>query len=465
MIPEQIIDDVKQSHDLVAFIEGAGIKLRRQGSSYVGLCPFHDDSSSSLAVSPAKQYWCCHGGCSSGGKVVGGDVIEFARRLWGLSFPEAMKRLGGEEIVPVRKLRIVSRRPSLGNAGRELLSKVVASYHQSFLSSLPAKDYLESRGLTDPEILAALSIGYADGSLLEQAPDGTDIHKDLLALGVLATPDRELLADCVVLPLRDLSGQVVNLYGRGIRDDRHRYLPGPRRGLVNAACAATTDEIIFTESIIDALSFLQGGLPNAVPIYGVNGWTKDHDALIEKHRIRKVILALDADDAGRKASQAVAKKLASRGIEARIVTLPASDPNDLLVAKGSEGFAAAWKQALGGASIVSPAPSRPKTQAAQPAAKGAAKKESDGGSSRAPRSWTSSKRSAKPAMKMQDGAYVLSFVARTYRVRGLKAVGMARLKVSVRVEQGDRFHLDTLDLYSARSRRGFLEEAAGVGVP
>ena len=93
MIPAETIVEVRSRHDLVAFIEGCGVKLRRRGSEYFGLCPFHRDREPSLAVSAAKQYWCCHGACSSNGRRIGGDVIEFARRIWGVSFPEALRRL------------------------------------------------------------------------------------------------------------------------------------------------------------------------------------------------------------------------------------------------------------------------------------------------------------------------------------------------------------------------------------
>ena len=206
---------------------------------------------------------------------------------------------------------------------RALLAQVVAVYHQSFLGSAAAKGYAASRGLTSADLLSALPMGFSDGSLLERAPEGSETYEALRALGVIWTDEegrhaRELLAGCLVVPLRDLAGEVVSLYGRGIDDAsgvRHLYLPGPRRGLVNAACAATTDELILTESVLDALSFLEAGIPNAIPLYGTNGWTPDHDALIEKHRIRRVLLALDGDEAGRRASAALATKLRGRGIE------------------------------------------------------------------------------------------------------------------------------------------------------
>jgi len=347
MIPAEAIAEVKTRVELVSFIEAQGIELKRAGKGYMGLCVFHPDTRPSLSVDPFKQYWCCLGACSAGGKVVGGDVIEFARRLWDVSFPEALRRLGGAESVTLAPAapRATSRaslhlvregmkpprppRPS----SPALLAQVVAVYHQSFLGSAEAKEYAAARGLTSADLLSALPMGFSDGTLLERAPEGSETYEALKALGVIRTDEegrhpRELLSGCLVVPLRDLAGEVVNLYGRVVEssrgsarstDDargvRHLYLPGPRRGLVNAPCAATTDELILTESVFDALSFLQAGIPNAIPLYGTNGWTPDHDALLEKHRIRRVLLALDGDEAGRKAAVALAGKLRGRGIE------------------------------------------------------------------------------------------------------------------------------------------------------
>ncbi len=349
MIPAETIAEVKARVELVGFIEAQGIELKRAGKGYLGLCAFHDDTRPSLSVDAEKQYWCCLGACSSGGKVVGGDVIEFARRLWGVSFRQALERLGGEVSVQLTpraprsssraSLRLVREgmRPH-GSSGPSrppravspsLLAQVVAVYHQGFLASAEAKAYAAARGLTSPDLLSALPMGYADGSLLERAPEGSETLEQLRAFGVIRTDEegrhaRELFSGCLVVPLRDLAGQVVSLYGRAVDDARpvrHLYLPGPRRGLVNAQCAATCEELILTESVLDALSFLQAGIPNAVPLYGTNGFTPDHEALIEKHRIRRVVLALDSDDAGRKASAALAEKLRVRGVEALDVVL------------------------------------------------------------------------------------------------------------------------------------------------
>jgi DNA primase catalytic core len=432
LIAAERIAEVRARHELVAFIESAGVKLRRRGRDLVGLCPFHNDREPSLSVSPAKQYWCCLGACSAGDKKAGGDVIEFARRLWRIGFREALARLDGGTTTSAAaqrpKLRVVKNRATDATPPRiDLLAQVITFYHQTFVSSAAAKSYLASRGITSPDLIAALPIGYADGSLLERAPEGSETHAQLVALGILTSNGRELMEGCIVVPLRDRAGSVVGLYGRAIERDQHLYLPGPRRGLVNAQAAATSDELIITESVIDALSFIEAGIPNVVPIYGVSGWTADHDQLLEAQRIRRVVLALDSDDAGERAASAIAEKLTARGIDVERVTLPAKDANELLVRDGAAAFAAAWKQLI--------------AQTAAPAAK---------------------EKSSSVAIDTDAGSYVVAFDRRTWRVRGLSVFGVDRLRVNVRVEQDGRCHVDTLDLYVARARRAFIEAAVAA---
>lgn len=435
MIPVERIAEVRARNELVAFITAAGVKLTRHGASYLGLCPFHPDKSPSLSVSPKTQYWCCHGACSTSGKKVGGDVIEFARRLWHVDFREAVARLGGVgvDVLPATKQRTVKR----GTAPRvDLLGQVARVYHQTLTSSAAAKQYLVSRGITNPDLIAALEIGYADGTLLERAPEGSETRAQLEALGVITTNGNghELMGCCIVVPLRDRHGNIVNLYGRSIDRDGHYFLPGPRRGLVNAGVAATSERLVITESVIDAISFLETGVMNVVPIYGVNGWTSDHDELLEAHRIRRVVLALDSDAPGQNAAQALAHKLESHGVAVRNVVLPAKDANELLVREGRERFAQIWRELTRGSE---------QQRTEEPA----------------------------PAQLARDGdEHVARFSERAYRVRGLSAAGAGRLRVTVRVDastslsagQRDRFHIDTFDLYSARGRRSFVEGAADV---
>ncbi|MEW6689061.1 MAG: DNA primase [Pseudomonadota bacterium] len=346
MIPAEVIAEIRARHELVSFIQSQGIQLRRRGADYVGLCPFHSDSTPSLVVSPRKQYWCCHGACSANGKRVGGDVIEFARRLWGVGFREAVTRLGGDGAARASAVRVAStelRAPAL-------LERVVAYYQKSLVSSQAAREYLVSRGIARGEIIQALQVGYADGTLLERVSERSKMRAALSKLGVITAAGAELFLRCIVLPLRDLAGVIVGMYGRAIDRDQHLYLPGLRRGLVNAQSAATAGELIITESVIDAMSFLEAGIANVVPVYGVNGWTPDHDGLLDKHRVRRVVLALDSDEAGEKASAAIAERLMRCGIDTRTVSLPAKDANELLVREGPDGFARIWRELVSSAS-------------------------------------------------------------------------------------------------------------------
>jgi DNA primase catalytic core len=450
VIPAEEIAAIRARYELVSFIEAAGIKLKRSGKGYLGLCPFHrDEKTLSLSVDAQKQLWCCLGACSNE-KKAGGDVIEFARRLWGVGFLEAIERLGGGNgngngggNGHVRQAASPRVRPAARTAAPpDLLEQVARFYHQTLAGSSVAKQYLAGRGITNPDLVSALAIGYADGSLLERAPEGSETRAALEALGVMRGGGHELMHGCIVVPLRDLAGNVVGLYGRPVDRDGHYFLPGERRGLVNAQCAATSEEILITESVFDALSFLEAGIQNAVPIYGTFGWTPDHDALLEKHRIRRIVLALDSDAAGQNASEALVHKLTEQGIAVRNIVLPAKDANELLVREGASRFREIWRELVAPSATVVTTEEQRKEEA----------------TTTTPTTTTAT--TTTTTMTNEDGAHVLRFGARTYRVSGLAAVGLNRMRVTLRVEGAGRRHDDLLDLYSARSRTSFITTVA-----
>ena len=207
-----------------------------------------------------------------------------------------------------------------------VLSRVVEHYHRTFCEREDAQAYLAKRGLTDRDLLRALKVGYADGSLLKVIPKDGEIREQLVSLGVITTEGRELLGGCVVVPIPDpVTGQWTNLYGRGMRAPRHCYLPGPLRGVLNFQAARLSPEVVLTESILDALSFHQVGISIAIPIYGVNGFTPDHLDLLKREGVRRVVLALDNDDAGRKGTDALKGKLEAVGITVGAAVLPGGD--------------------------------------------------------------------------------------------------------------------------------------------
>ena len=314
-----------------------------------------------------------------------------------------------------------------------LLGRVVEHYHRSFCERKDAQEYLAKRGLTDRGVLTAFKVGYADGSLLKAIPRDGEVRKDLLSLGVVTKEGRELLGGCVVVPIPDpVSGEWTTLYGRGMRTPRHCYLTGPLRGVLNYQAARLGDELILTESVLDALSFHQAGISSAVPIYGTNGFTEDHLDLLKRERVRRVILALDGDAAGRKAASALKEKLTSLGIAVRVMLYPQGlkDPNELLVScngNASAVFAKLLAEAepRPAAVVLPPAPSAPSP--------GAVARDGDCLTLR------------------RDG---LLYQARVY------APLLGRLRATVKVERGSAFHVDSLDLYASRSRSEFTRRAA-----
>ena len=314
-----------------------------------------------------------------------------------------------------------------------LLGRVVEHYHHTFCTRREGQAYLASRGLTDPTLLKTFQIGYADGSLLKRLPRTGAVREQLRALGVITTEGRELLGGCVVVPIPDpVTGVWTTLYGRGVRTARHCYLPGPLRGVLNFQAARSHDTVILTESILDALSFVQAGITSAIPIYGTNGFTADHRDLLRRERVARVVLALDRDTAGQRATETLRGRLTTAGLVVGVLAYPPphKDANELLVA--SNGNAAGIL-----ARCVAEAEPREATTVA-------------------PR--------AEPTptpVSSEAGIVTLTRDGRTYHAR-VQSLLLGRLRVTVKVTKGERFHIDTIDLYASRSRSEFARRAAKI---
>ena len=311
-----------------------------------------------------------------------------------------------------------------------LLERVVEHYHRSFCAARAAQAYLTRRGLTNPDLLKAFRIGYADGSLLTRIPRTGDVRDELRALGVITEAGRELLGGCVVVPIPDpQTGTWTTLYGRGVRTARHCYLPGPLRGVLNFQAARSSDTVIVTESVLDALSFHQAGIATAIPIYGTQGCTADHLDLLAREQVRSVILALDNDDAGRAATAALRERLTAAGLAVRVAEYPAGvkDANELLVSANGNA-PAIFRQLVDEAVPTSAAV----TVSVPPP--------------------------ASPISRDGD-ALVLRRDDVTYRARVYPPL-LGRLRATVKVTRGAAFHVDTLDLYASRSRAEFTKRVA-----
>ena len=442
-IPESDIERVKQTISLADVVRVRGVKLTKKGRQLWGLCPFHEETEPSFAVDEAKGLWNCLGKCGTGG-----DVFSFVMKFDSVSFAEAFASLvqssefkvqSRGKIEPQRRRDAEKEQDSTDSINSkdsmDYLEKAVAYYHKSLVRNEKAIEYLKSRGIT-AEAVQVFRLGYVDGSLRDKL--NADGKKNLESLGLLNERGNETMFGSVVFPLVDAGTmQPVGLYARHTDKPQHLYLAGKRRGVFNPAGAKETEEIILTESVIDALALWSIGIRNVTCAYGVNGLTDEILDHLAESRIRKAVLMLDADEAGREAASKFAEKLNEIGIESRAVELPAKDASEFVSQGGTV------EELL---EIISP--------------------QSHG---------ESETEIQNPQSKIQnqpDGSLIIEIDNREYKVRGLTGVGLERLKVNLRLTVSTtaansgtaansvNFHLDTLDLYQARARAAFSQAAS-----
>ncbi len=429
---------VKKGVDIIALFGSFGVELVRKGKSHTGRCPWHEDSTPSLSVDREKGLYHCFG-CGESG-----DAVSLVQKMKGVGFREALAYLasgngkkGAERRpsavrgeLPAKGMPNLSAAPAPAVASEHpyILDEVAKRYASTLTATAEARAYLATRKLDVPELLSRFGVGYSDGRLAEVL--GSSQKAELERLGVLKASDREHFAGCITVPLWDEAGHVVGFYGRRIASSSHPahlYLPGPHRGLVNRQAARVyRDELVLTESVLDALSLVALGLENVIPCYGTNGMTPEHVKLLADERVRTVVIGFDADDAGKRGAEALAAKLEASGHAVKLLTPPrGKDWNEALVADTSRDEVAA---ALSAAPLRSPPGAR---AVASPAAQLTVRTEGE--------------------RKLYEIAGV------RYRVAGAKGMFVASLRVNVRAEWEGRKYIDNVDLLSARSRQGFAQ--------
>ena len=349
-IPEAELDRIKREVSLQELVESKGVELKRHGADLLGLCPFHNDKSPSLVVSPAKNLWHCLGACRTGG-----SVVDWVMRAEGVSFRQAVELLRAKSpdlraSSPLAKASTMPRHEALiaRDAGDdEALGQVAQYYHDTLLRSDEALGYLEKRGLRCEEAIKHFRLGFADRTLGYHLPEknrraGSELRGRMQKLGVLRPSGHEHLRGCVVVPIADAYGTVSNLYGRRIRCSQsaeggeHLYLPGPRRGLFNPGGLCGTRSVILCEALIDALTFWCAGLRKVTSAYGVNGFTDDLFKALQLSGIAQVYIAYDADEAGDSAAASLAVKLQAEGMSCwRVRFPPGHDANSFALASAN----------------------------------------------------------------------------------------------------------------------------------
>jgi DNA primase catalytic core len=506
-IPKAELERLKREISVERLAEARGVKLERHGADLLGLCPFHDDHEPSLVITPAKNLWHCLGACQAGG-----SVIDWVMKAEGVSFRHAAELLRAD--LPPEGLSTgrpperstVPKLPGLLDASegdQVLLRRVVDYYHASLKESPEALAYLASRGLQHAEAVERFRLGFANRTLGYRLPaknrkEGAAIRERLQALGVIRGSGHEHLNGSLVVPVFDEEGRVAELYGRkvtkGLRPGTplHLYLPGPHRGVWNVEALQASREIILCESLLDALTFWCAGFRNVTAAYGTEGMTPDHWKAFERYGTERVLIAYDRDEAGEKAAEKLAKELTSRGIGAYRIHFPKGmDANEyaLKVTPATKSLEILVRKAtwLGQGKASAPSTQATPTPAMPPTAKEetppeivadaleddaepeieepslplAAEPEPEEAEPLAVTPEPAPPTEPPPAEERGEEV-VMPLGDRRWRVRGIaRNTSFDALRVNVLVaREGHGFHVDTLDLYSARHRRAYIAEAA-----
>lgn len=421
-------DRIKDTVDIVSLIRSYGIDLEEKGSSWMGLCPFHEDRNPSFSVDREKGLFHCFG-CGAGG-----DVFDFVMAKEGVEFKEALSILKGSPSIPTEKhlktkevpaKPVPSKSPSPEERPpAEILSSLedaTSYYHRQLSTHQDAVEYLKKRGLYTPDLLVRLNAGYCPGDLREKL--SRDQYMELKQAGLFTEKGFETFRQCIVFPLLDPEGRTIGFYGRKVSEKagvKHLYLKGPHRGLLNRKAASVyREEIILTESVIDALSLLTLGFQNVIPCYGTNGLTEDHLSLLRDERVKLVTVAFDNDQAGREGAEKIAQALLKEEIPVRqIFPQGGKDWNEVLCTSPLKKEEISNLMAKG--EVRFPAGQSPDFKVAK-----------------------------------TGGKYLFTLSDMTYRLLGVKELFVSTLRVNVRAEKGELRFIDNCDLYSARSRSGF----------
>jgi DNA primase len=359
-----IAAEVKSRLNIIDIV-GESVQLKKAGTTYKGLCPFHGEKTPSFTVTPARDSWKCFG-CG-----LGGDIFSFVMQRDSVPFPEALRTLANRAGVEIdeRTKREDAHRARL----RDILETSIAFYHQVLTSTrlgVRALDYLHGRGFTDATIESA-QLGWA--------PDGWDTMsrklvekrgitpEELVEVG-LASPGRSATRGVgvidkfrgrVLFPIRDqngaavgMGGRILGLEGEGGRDTGPKYLNSPATPLfdksrtlylIDRAKSAMrkSGQAVIVEGYTDALMAHQAGFDNVVASLGT-ALTPGQVALLTRYA-KKIALAYDVDAAGQKAGtfgvqalegligQLAATESGVELDEVRVVRLPdGKDPDEVL---------------------------------------------------------------------------------------------------------------------------------------
>lgn len=347
---EDIIEQVRTENDIVEVI-GDYVKLQKKGSSYFGLCPFHNEKSPSFSVSPNKQMYYCFG-CGEGG-----NVISFLMKYENYTFIEAMEVLADRAGIELPKMEYSKE----AKQEKDLKTKIIeinteaAKYYHYLLKSERGKlayNYLSGRKLSDETILR-FGLGYSDkysDNLYKYLKNKGYNDSELKETGLFTYDEKRGVNDKfwnrVMFPIMDANNRVIAFGGRVMGDGKPKYLNSPEtkvfdksRNLygLNVARSSRKDYMLICEGYMDVISLHQAGFNNAVAALGT-AFTSRHASLIKRY-VKEVVLTFDSDEAGIKAALRAIPYLRDVGLSIKVLSMkPYKDPDEFIKAMGKEAY-------------------------------------------------------------------------------------------------------------------------------
>ncbi len=354
MIPEEKVREVAERLSIVEVVSEY-LPLRRAGSNFVGLCPFHGEKTPSFNVNPAREIFHCFG-CGAGG-----NAFSFVMKVEGISFPEAVKLLARKAGIEIEERQLTPAEKKSQDEHTQFLriNELTASYYRSLLLTGQegdgARQYLAGR-MVAADISDAYRLGFApdrrDGLVRHLKNNGVDLEC-ALKLGVIRKSDSgwyDLFRNRLIFPIRDHRSQVIGFAGRVLDASLPKYINSPESPLYHKSSVLfgmdmalpsirTSNAVIIVEGYFDHLALYRAGFRNVVATCGT-ALTPAHAGLIKRHGER-VYTLFDGDSAGKKATIRSMELFLEQRIPAYVITMPpGDDPDSFLAQNAPEAFTA-----------------------------------------------------------------------------------------------------------------------------
>lgn len=347
---DELIEEVRSRNDIVDVISGY-VRLTKKGSTYFGLCPFHNEKTGSFSVSPNKQMYYCFG-CGAGG-----NVFTFLMQYENFSFPEAMEALAERAGIELPKQEMSAQAKKEADKRQVLLeiNKAAGKYYYMLLRSEHGKqayEYFKKRELSDAT-MQKFGLGYSDKY-------SDDLYRYLRKLGYddailkesgLVSIDEvrgghDKFWNRAMFPIMDVHNKVIGFGGRVMGDGEPKYLNSPEtkvfdksRNLyaLNFARQTKKPQMLLCEGYMDVIALHQAGFDNAVASLGT-AFTSGHASLLKRYT-KEVYLTFDSDGAGIKAALRAIPILKEVGLTAKVINMkPYKDPDEFIKALGAEEY-------------------------------------------------------------------------------------------------------------------------------